>query len=65
LALALDAPRSDISNASGGGRTFATGGWIGAQRVREDGQPLGLRRRLVVDDVVDARCASLERGDGR
>ena len=38
---------------------------LGAERLGVDRQPLAQRRRLVVDDVVDAGSAALERGDGR
>jgi hypothetical protein len=40
-------------------------GRVGTQRLRKDGQPLRLRRRLVVDDLVDPRRAPLKRRDGR
>ena len=47
------------------GRRLRRRGRVGAQRARQAGQPFGLRRRLVVDDVVDPRRAALERRDGR
>ncbi len=37
----------------------------GAEDLREPRDPLALRRGLVVGDVVDARCAVVEREDGR
>ena len=64
LAFALEAPRCDISGAYGGAPSAATGG-SAPQRPRKHRQPLGLRRRLVVDDVVDPGRAALERRDGR
>ena len=38
---------------------------LGIQRARQHRQPLPHGRGLVVDDVVDARPAALDRGDGR
>lgn len=39
--------------------------WLGAERAGEVRQPDGDWYRLIVDDVVDPRCAVLESGDGR
>src|SRR4051812_7183173 len=39
--------------------------WLGTQRARQHRQPLPRGRGVVVDDVVDARPAVVDRGHGR